>query len=57
MTKSTQIYKRLLEGKTDLQKAELLMADLVGYRKFNLHRTDDTDTVVNFIQAVRGEIK
>jgi hypothetical protein len=55
MAKSVNAWKDLIEGKGPTAIAELILGDLIGYRKTSLKRSEDVDTLVNVIAALKEE--
>jgi hypothetical protein len=53
--KSVAAYRQLIKKKTELQIAELLLADLIGYRQTSLKRANDIDTICNLILAIKEQ--
>ncbi len=50
--KSVADIRQELTGKKLYQIAQLLLSDLVGYRKTSLSRTEDTDHVYHVLREV-----
>lgn len=54
--RSLQEWDRLISGKKPSAIAELILADLIGYRKTSLKRADDADNLAVCIAAIRMHI-
>ena len=53
MSKSVELWRKLLRDQPLLKQAELILADLQGYRKTSLKRAEDIDTLISALSALQ----